>query len=449
MCTPTRPPKHTTYERQVITMLKKIATLFAAVTVLTSSVLIVESISGSSIISVTAQAADSTISRSELDAIKSRYQRHGYYLKKYYNRNTKTVVKDLQRMLNAEGGYSRIDEDGIFGPATERSVRSFQNRYSLTVDGIAGKNTYAKLFEILYARTETTLEITQQAESDLNINAMISYAQTHWKNYNTNYRNYRSSSSDCCNYASQLLVAGGVPETDRWHGSYNYSSATSSFTYIPDYISYLRSEYGIKYYTKNSNLISAYPSSYDGTYFSVSDIEKGDMITIAVSSRSNGYGKSSYGRDHIMMVTDVNYNTGYVYFTAHTNDRYYSLSSGGYMHVAGIAGLLKTTDIDLYNNGAQTVPVTIIKPEPTPTPEPAPKPQPQQEQIIYGDANKDSKVTITDMSYIIRYINGRISADSIDLKAADVNCDGKVDMNDFNIISQYRVGLITSLPYTN
>ena len=132
-------------------MLKKIATLFAAVTVLTSSVLIVESISGSSIISVTAQAADSTISRSELDAIKSRYQSHGYYLKKYYNRNTKTVVKDLQRMLNAEGGYSRIDEDGIFGPATERSVRSFQSRYSLTVDGIAGKNTYAKLFEILYA----------------------------------------------------------------------------------------------------------------------------------------------------------------------------------------------------------------------------------------------------------------------------------------------------------
>ncbi|MFW6600186.1 peptidoglycan-binding domain-containing protein [Propionibacteriaceae bacterium Y2011] len=50
-----------------------------------------------------------------------------------------SVVKGLQAKL---GGLTR---DGVFGPATERAVRSFQSRNNLVVDGIVGVKTWSKL----------------------------------------------------------------------------------------------------------------------------------------------------------------------------------------------------------------------------------------------------------------------------------------------------------------
>lgn len=406
-------------------MLKKLFSVITAIAAFSVLMFGAETVTGSSMISVSANAAQTGISIAELDAIKSRYNSHGYYLKKYYSHNTKTVVKDLQRMLNEEGGYSRIEEDGIFGPATEQSVKSFQSRYSLTVDGIAGKNTYAKLFEILYARANDNSDNdgTVVITGGLDIDAILAYAKQHWSSYNSHYRSYKYSDSDCCNFVSQLLIAGGLSENDRWHGSYDHSNVTSSFKYIPDLISYLRSEYGIGYYTKNSNLINNRPSSYDRTSFSVSDIEVGDCVTIVVKGSGNGYGKYSYGRDHIMMVTGVNYQTGYVYYTAHTTDRYYGISSGGSIHVSGIAGVLKTSDILLE------------------------QPQVVETPVTYGDINGDSKVNFTDCVRLLLYLDGSLSSDEIDLKAADVNLDGIVDSEDYYLLRRYNIGLIDTLPY--
>lgn len=58
-------------------------------------------------------------------------------------------VKRLQIMLNhASLGESAMTIDGQFGFITEVRLKDFQKRYGLTVDGIAGKNTFAALEEV-------------------------------------------------------------------------------------------------------------------------------------------------------------------------------------------------------------------------------------------------------------------------------------------------------------
>ena len=49
-------------------------------------------------------------------------------------------VRQLQRFLNSQG--ARLEEDGDFGPKTERAVRAFQTRRDIDVDGIVGPQTY-------------------------------------------------------------------------------------------------------------------------------------------------------------------------------------------------------------------------------------------------------------------------------------------------------------------
>lgn len=58
-------------------------------------------------------------------------------------------VRQLQAGLNRDyPAYSRLVEDGIFGPATESVIREFQRRAGLPVDGVAGRATLKKLDEL-------------------------------------------------------------------------------------------------------------------------------------------------------------------------------------------------------------------------------------------------------------------------------------------------------------
>jgi hypothetical protein len=68
-----------------------------------------------------------------------------------------TGVWALQRALNELGLFTVLVEDGSFGPATERTVKAFQDLRKITADGIAGPATQDHLARKLIAANESNL----------------------------------------------------------------------------------------------------------------------------------------------------------------------------------------------------------------------------------------------------------------------------------------------------
>ena len=66
--------------------------------------------------------------------------------------STGDKVRQMQEQLIViSGAYpaiSKIDADGIFGPATEAAVRKFQSVFGLPVTGIVDYTTWYKISEI-------------------------------------------------------------------------------------------------------------------------------------------------------------------------------------------------------------------------------------------------------------------------------------------------------------
>jgi len=62
-------------------------------------------------------------------------------------------VRDLQTALNVITGAG-LKVDGIFGPKTEKAVRTFQTMFNLTTDGIVGKNTGTCLVAAAHCRNQ-------------------------------------------------------------------------------------------------------------------------------------------------------------------------------------------------------------------------------------------------------------------------------------------------------
>ena len=77
------------------------------------------------------------------------------------------LVALVQLMLH-EKGYSCGSADGIFGTKTESAVRSYQKAKGLSVDGIVGTNTYAKLFTECLLKDGSRGELVKALQTRLN-----------------------------------------------------------------------------------------------------------------------------------------------------------------------------------------------------------------------------------------------------------------------------------------
>ena len=71
-----------------------------------------------------------------------------------------TAVKQMQQQL-IQLGYLTGSADGKFGPATQAAVTSFQQNNGLTVDGVAGSQTLAKLAALSGSTGSTTTTTTK------------------------------------------------------------------------------------------------------------------------------------------------------------------------------------------------------------------------------------------------------------------------------------------------
>lgn len=73
------------------------------------------------------------------------------------------AVKTLQTKLN-KVGY-KLTVDGEYGSATKAAVTSFQKKYNLEVDGVAGKNTITKLDSVIAAQSKKNTGTASKAPS--------------------------------------------------------------------------------------------------------------------------------------------------------------------------------------------------------------------------------------------------------------------------------------------
>lgn len=74
-------------------------------------------------------------------------------------------VKVMQELLSKNGSSLKID--GIFGSGTRNAVKAFQKANGLTVDGICGPKTWAKLLETPTEMPEEPEELTLEQKVDI------------------------------------------------------------------------------------------------------------------------------------------------------------------------------------------------------------------------------------------------------------------------------------------
>ncbi|MDX3689426.1 amidase domain-containing protein [Streptomyces europaeiscabiei] len=134
-----------------------------------------------------------------------------------------------------------------------------------------------------------------------NYNAMATYTERYWKNYNSAYRKYNSAGGDCTNYLSQGLLAGGWKQistvTPEEYDTWYYASNGTADAWI-----------GVNewsWFTQTAKRTTALANVYQ--------MDIGDVLQVDFNRDGD--------KDHSMMTT-YRSSSGVPYLTYHDADTY-------------------------------------------------------------------------------------------------------------------------------
>lgn len=88
----------------------------------------------------------------------------------------------------------------------------------------------------------------------------------------------------------------------------------------------------------------------------------------------------------------------------------------------------------------------VVREEPAREVESDPAAGTEEEALLYGDTDCNGTVDMADAYMVHGFIGGEISFSYVQVLAADVNGDGKIDEEDTELIRRYSVGSITAFP---
>ncbi|WP_327729956.1 amidase domain-containing protein [Streptomyces sp. NBC_00487] len=134
-----------------------------------------------------------------------------------------------------------------------------------------------------------------------NYNAMATYTEKYWKNYNSAYRKYNAAGGDCTNYLSQGLLAGGWKQistvTPEEYDTWYYASNGTADAWI-----------GVNewsWFTQTAKRTTALANVYQ--------MDIGDVLQVDFNADGS--------KDHSMMTT-YRSSSGVPYLTYHDADTY-------------------------------------------------------------------------------------------------------------------------------
>ena len=135
--------------------------------------------------------------------------------------------------------YDQGDHPGIFKPQHvdallgEAAFRNLSLDSTFTFDFHLNTGDGRSFSQLITLKTPKP---NRTPSTDPGINAQLAYADSHWQTrVNPNY--LYIPSNDCANFASQTLVARGMPETQKWNQkdlipTHSFVSATALKTYL-------------------------------------------------------------------------------------------------------------------------------------------------------------------------------------------------------------------------
>lgn len=289
---------------QIATVVDRLRHIEANATATDDGVDIVESIVKAASSRITAQLDASRV-LVELTYYNSETYRNGVISEGYDTANvlfdaitgdivsvTPVTLEALDNAIVEQATTAVSDEDGLDSddgvPASTMPLTAAQAAFSDSAVAVTGGHLTVPTHPISLGTSLTSSEQTR----------VVSYANSYWDNYNTDYRKF---DNDCTNFVSQALNESGGWSmalglwTDNSNWWYNFANQTYSWAGAENWYRFARVE------SKRASVIT-----------NVYALGKGDILQAKWSGQSN--------MSHSMIVTGTG--TNQIYLTYHSNDRH-------------------------------------------------------------------------------------------------------------------------------